>query len=87
MRRGPLALAATLPGEGGLVASGLAREAELLEVVGGHVLALLLVEIDARVELLHDLRGHVLLDVGDDLLALGPELVGHARCGPRSVML
>ena len=52
--------------------SRLLDEAGLLQVVARGVGRLLLVDVHAGVELLHDLVGQRLLDVLDDLLALGP---------------
>src|SRR5687768_6090117 len=63
----------------------LADEPEVLQVLRGDGLGLLLVDVVARVELLHDLLGHVLLDVRDDRLTVRPELlrqfVAHREAG------
>ena len=62
-------------------------EAGLLEVALGHLRGLLLVDVDAGVELLHHLLGQRLLHVLDDLLALGAEVLRAPRCGSLNVTL
>src|SRR3954453_7875274 len=55
--------------------AGLLDETGLLEVALGRLLGLLLVDVDARVELLHHLLGERLLDLLDDLLAVGTDVL------------
>src|SRR4051812_30771058 len=54
----------------------LLRVAELLEVLAGDRRGLLLVEVDARVQLLHHLRRQVLLHLSDDLRQVRPRALG-----------
>src|SRR3954453_5799550 len=59
----------------GTGARRLLGEAGLLEVALGGLGGLLLVDVDARVELLHDLLRQRLLHLLDDLLAVGTEVL------------
>src|SRR3954470_1280967 len=59
----------------GTGARRLLGEAGLLEVALGGLRGLLLVDVDARVELLHDLLRQRLLHLLDDLLAVGTEVL------------
>ena len=60
---------------------GSVRVAGLLQVLGGDVLGLLLVDVDPGVELLHDLERQALLDLLDRRLVVGTGLVGDLLVG------
>ena len=62
----------------------LAGKARLLQVLAGHCLRRLLVEVDAGVQLLHHLGGQALLDLGDRRLQVGAGLLDRLALAPRT---
>ena len=59
--------------------------ARLLQVLGGDVLGLLLVDVDAGVELLHDLERQALLDLLDRGLVVGSGVLGDLQALGRAI--